>query len=284
MKSINRLIFFMLISSSLALASDLHPIAADQFRNGSIFVLTKEGIVLAINLTDNSGKIVGSFDSKVPGYLTDMVICGPQDAPMLYIASTIATSAGSQALISQFSTDGKAGKYWPVLQVVGGLGCDKESKKLYFSSSRASELYVIDLAKKDDNPHFVKEIAGASNLGTIAIANAHAYVADRGLGTVFFVDLAKGGPKSLVEVNGPNSLVVAPDESSLLIGGSGKIVLVPNPTKDKAKGSTLSSNVITPTGIVRLDGGRFAVVDMDRSAMLIFNQNGAMSYSIALAH
>jgi sugar lactone lactonase YvrE len=167
-----------------------HPIAAVKPTSGSLFLLTDDGTVLAVNLNLTSGAVVGRFKSTMPGYPSDIAYGTVGSQEMLFIGSTWVVGNAVFGSVQAFTTDGRPIRSWATKHTVSGLAFDGTKQMVYFTSGDTPEVYAISPQSNAD-PRYVGEVPGGQTLGTIAVDSVtqHLYISDLKQGAVFSMDL-----------------------------------------------------------------------------------------------
>jgi hypothetical protein len=83
------------IPATAGVLSNHKPIAAAKAHNGSLFLLTEDGIVLAVNLSQTAASIEGRFRLQQPGFASDMILGRYNSNDALFVVSTWSASATS---------------------------------------------------------------------------------------------------------------------------------------------------------------------------------------------
>lgn len=267
-----------LLSSSTLKAINYHPIAASRLDHGSVFILTDEGTVLAVNVGSESAVVVGMFDLDVRGAATDMCLSNAGGQYRLYVASTSSPGNTFQGWIQEFSTDGKIGRSWPSRRGVSGLACSREDSLLYLSTSDDSAIYAIDLSKLKTDSKYVSDLSGYK-IGAIAVSQTTLYAADVDKGVV--VSKVRNGRSTSIVAKAarPQALLLSPDQHTLYIAdaGRGQIIKV---VTDNAKPATQvalpASSMRAPIGLAMGDDDRIVVVDQQLGQLFVLDANGKL--------
>jgi len=270
-----------------AAAAKEHPIAAAKPQNGSLFLLTHEGIVLAVNLDATKGSVVARFDCKLVGFPSDLAVgmIGSQEA--LFVASSWSTSVGMvQGRVQAFTTDGRLLQTWTLAHVIAGLAFDPEKQLLYITTGDTPEVYSITV-QSDASPRDVGEITGASKLGAIAVdgSRQQLYVADVDRGSVFSMDLGTSQVGPAGRVGTPQALLLDPGRTELLVADSsrGQILAIKlNSQGFQSVPITPPKAFRSPTGLAWFGSSQLLVADDDAGTVTLLDAAGHAQLKIPL--
>jgi hypothetical protein len=294
MKTLSRLTLLSIIlalelngNPLLCFSGKGRPIAATKPSNGSLFILTAEGGVYAINLTATSESLVGHFALPSFGYPSDMTYGKVKSQPALFVAISSPTQTAFKGKIQAFSTDGHPIKSWTSRNSISGLGYDVANSVIYFTSADSSEVYSISTVD-GSGPTVLCEVRGSRRLGSLSVDSARQllYVADFDGGAVYMIDLKTKHANLLSGALGkPQALLLSSDGSQLLIADSAKkqvstilLPVVATTPRILAKDSSFRS----PSGLAWSDFGQVIVADDQANSVFLLDENGSVIYVLAI--
>jgi hypothetical protein len=250
-------------------ATTYHPIAAVRAPNGSLFVLTAEDTVFAVNMGLSSGSVAGHFAFKTAGILTDMAYGEVGGQAMLFVSSSFSTGQTVLGRVQEFTTAGQPVQTWTIQHVVAGLTFDSANQTVYFTSGDSPEIYAIAPQPKS-SPRYVAEVAGSSKLGAITVdpSGQQFYIADVRQGTIFSMSVTGKGVAQVGQVGTPQAL---------LVDSTGQQLIVADSTRKQVVALSLAKNpgaprVLAPAGSFQ---GPAGLAWFDASHLLVADQNKA---------
>ena len=283
------LVLLSCFAAPIAAAQTWHPIAAAKTPGSSLFLLTSEGQVVALNLTASSGSVVGHFAFHILGNPVDMTMGTFNSQPALFIASNNVVSGVPQGRIVAFTTEGRRIADWPFQGLVGGLTFDIPSQTLYFSSGSEPDVYQLS-PQPGARPQRVASVSGAQKLGPLAIGPKHErlFLSDA-QGDIYFMGIAgsahRVGPLGHTRV--PQAVLVSPSAQVLYIAdsGTGQIVALPAGPKMPAVSPNFTppGSFPNPSGLAWLDPAHLIVADQRNGSVYIVDLSGKIVATIPLS-
>jgi DNA-binding beta-propeller fold protein YncE len=276
------------IPATAGVLSNHKPIAAAKAHNGSLFLLTEDGIVLAVNLSQTAASIEGRFRLQQPGFASDMILGRYNSNDALFVVSTWSASATSvQGIIQAYTTDGHLLHAWTLAHSLAGVTYDPEKDIVYLSTADSHEIYNFS-PQSSDAPRYLAEVAGARHLGALTIdpQRHQLYAADVEGGTIFAVDLAARRTTTIAQVGTPQALLIDPNGPQLLVADSSqKQILtfdlrnakVP-PPRHWNTGRVLRS----PAGLAWYDPSRLIVADEQAGIIALIDPADGLMYTTRL--
>ena len=268
-------------------AAKYHPVAAAKAPNGSLFVLTAENTVFAVNMSLSSGSVAGHFFFRNAGIATDMTYGETAGQGMLFIGSNFSTGQVVLGRVQEFTTDGKLVQSWTIQHVVAGLTFDPARRTIYFTSGDSPEVYSISLQPKSA-AHYVAEVTGGSKLGAITIdpSGQNLYIADVRQGTVFLMSVFTHRVMQVCQVGTPQALLVNSTDQQLIVADSTRkqvvafsIVGAPGPLRAIAPAQKFQA----PAGLAWWDGAHLLVADQEMGTISVIDSNTSQFlYSLPL--
>jgi DNA-binding beta-propeller fold protein YncE len=262
-----------------------HPIAAAKPANGSLFVVTAEGTVYAINLGLKSGSVAGHFSLPVQALPSDMTYGTVNAQPTLFIPSSYTIGSRVNGQVKAYSAAGAESGSWNIAHVITGIAIDQSRDTIYFTSGDSPEIYALSTQSKSA-PHFVCEVNGAVHLGAIAVdgAGQKAYVADIDAGTVYAVDLQSHHSEPIASISKPQAFALSADGSQLFVADAAKkrLVAINLKAPQQAPRILTPTGLQSPSGLAWVDATHLAVTDQQTGAVLVVDLSGTLLYSVAL--
>lgn len=285
------LLLSLLASFSLSVFAQpaWHPIAATRADNGSLFLLTSEGDVVAVNLTATSGSVVGHFAFHALGNAVDMTLGSVNSRPALFIAFNTEISAVPSGRVVALTTEGKTITFWSSpAGTIGGLTFDPSSQTLYFTSGIKPEVFSLK-AQPKAQPHFVGSIIGAQKLGPLTVSpdQQRLFITDA-QGDIFYLDLEKTlQPQGLLgHTRVPQAVLVSPSAAIVYVAdsGTGQIVALAARPKMAAVAPNLTppGTFRAPSGLAWLDPSHLIVADQRRASVYVVDLSGKITATIRL--
>jgi hypothetical protein len=269
-------------------AAKYHPIAAVKAPNGSLFVLTAEDTVFALNMSLTSGSVVAHFKFGTAGIVSDIAYGEVGGQPMLFIGDSYSTGQVVMGDVQEFTTDGQLVQSWIIRHVVAGLTFDSVSQTVYFTSGDSPEIYAISPRPKS-SPRYVAEVTGSSKLGAIAIDSGRQqfYIADVRQGTVYSMSVTNHKVAQIGQVGTPQAL---------LVDSMGQQLIVADSTRKQVVAFSLGANVGTlrvlapagsfqgPSGLAWWDASHLLVVDQEKGTISMVDVSAArLLYSLPIS-
>lgn len=251
------------------LAATDHPVAAARAPHGSLFVLTAEHRVFAVNMSLSSGAVVASFPLPAGGIATDLAYGEVAGQGMLFISSTFSTGQAVVGKVQQFTTGGTPVQSWTTQHIVAGVAFAPATQTVYFTSGDSPEIYSIALQPKS-SPHFVAEVTGGSSLGALTLdtAGQNLYIADIRQGSVFSMNLGTHKVAPVCQVSTPQALLVDSSDQQLIVADSTRRQVVDFSLRHPAA----PKRVLAPAGTFDAPAG---LAWWDPTHLLVADQNGS---------
>lgn len=260
-------------------AAKYHPIAAAKAPNGSLFLLTAENMVFAMNFTLSSGSVAGQFSFSNAGIVTDMTYGEDAGRGVLFIGSTFSTGQVIFGRVQEFTTEGKLLQYWTIQHIIAGLTFDPASRAVYFTSGDSPEVYSISLQAKS-SANYVAEVTGASKLGAITVdpSGQNLYIADPRQGAVFSMSVSTHKVVQVCQVGTPQAL---------LVDSTGQLLIVADSTRKEVVTSSIAGpkgpvrvlapagSFQAPAGLAWWDNSHILVADQDLGTISMIDSNTA---------
>lgn len=275
------------LTRTMQAATDYHPIAAAKGANGSIFLLTTEQTVLAVNLNQTSGAIVGHFTFALNGNPSDMTYGQVGAQEMLFIGSTSVFRGQVHGVVSAFTTDGHPIRSWNFFgHVVGGLTFDTANQTVYVASEDSAEVYSIS-PQSSSAPRFVGGLALGAKLGSMAIDVPHQelYISDQAHGDLFSMNLATRSVRTLGRVGAPQALLMEMGGTLLIVADSarGQIVTLSVAGQPSAPHPLTPRRAFrAPAGLAWGEASQLIVADQTAGTVTLLSPTGAVINSLAL--
>jgi sugar lactone lactonase YvrE len=207
-------------------AATYHPVAAAKAPNGSLFVLTAENTIFAVNMGLSSGAVAGQFSFSDGGIATDLAYGEVDGKGRLFVSSTFSTGQAVAGRVREFTTEGKLVESWTIQHVVAGVAFASVSKTIYFTSGDSPEIYSIAVHPKSSgqksSAEFVGEVTGGSTLGALTMDpdEQNLYIADIRQGTVFSMSVSTHRVTRVCQVSTPQALLVDTTNQQLIVADS----------------------------------------------------------------
>jgi DNA-binding beta-propeller fold protein YncE len=184
-----------------AQASKKHsPIAINVLPSGSVFVLGSHGGLSLIDpATHQRTPMKTSLGNFTPLDMTSVHL-GDQDYLLItmYWAFSTQAAQGNEAVLVQYSLQGKEAQKWSTLgHVFAGIAADGTHQCVYLGSTTSGDIWKLSLSGQESP----KSIAhtGASMIGPLALdlEGKRLFAADLGAGSIYVIDLAHNKSRSL---------------------------------------------------------------------------------------
>jgi len=255
-----------------------HPVAAVRPPNGSVFLLTAENIVYAVNMTPAGGTVAGKFYFQTYGSPSDMTYGLVNSQAELFIASSYSLGGTVHGIVQAFTTDGHLLNSWNTSHIVGGLTFDSTSQLVYFTSADSAEVYSI-APQNNAAPRYLNGVSGGSHLGSIAMDTGRntLYIADLDQGSVFSMDMKTKKTTVLGKVGTPQALLMAMDGSTLIVADNARQQILSLPigtVTSTAKPLTAANFFKAPTGLAWWDATHLIVADQVAGRVSLLDATG----------